>query len=124
MVARVVQVLRKHVVARVRNVLRPAELRTDRPALQDRLAGTVVGSAIEILDRLQLRAREAAVYIDIVRAHLGCEIPFGLEPTSERRIDYSVLDAVARVALREHGLIQNLELAQAFVLAVAVRVER
>ena len=124
MVARVVQMRREHLVAGVRQVLRPAALGTERAAFDDRRAAAVVRAAIEILDRLHLRLREARVGIDVVGAHRCGQVALRLEVAHERLVDDAVLDAVVCVATRQHGVGEDLELAQALRRAVAVGVER
>ena len=86
-------------------------------------AAAVVRAAIEVLDRLQLRFREAGVRIDVVGAHMRCEIALRLEIARQRLIDDAIFDAIVRIAAREHCVGESLELAQALGRTVAVRIE-
>src|ERR1044071_82092 len=48
----------------------------------------------------------------------------GTESAGERIVDHAVLDSVARITFREHGVVQQLQLREALWSAIVVGVER
>jgi len=98
MIARVVEMLREHRVAGMRQILGPGAFGAERPTFDDRYATAVIRAAVEVLDGLQLRRGETVVAIDVVTTHVRAEVAARLEVAGNRIVDHAVGDAVTRIA--------------------------